>query len=299
MSRSRSGSGRGSARGYGVPHGKKAKHKKQKNELASSSHAWEQKYASAAEEVSTKTLNRLHNLGTQLFASTPYSEHYDRWLSNLNDVISEFESSPTTNPDDQYINERTQILAKIQLSLEQRKKEETSVNQAAQTILETKARLQSLERQCNEETRQLEQHDNAEKLRIQTRIKDLEKELDEIDRMKTGFFRGISKKEKERRQSETKQKLGDAKRDLTSLEKDLTAQTERLRTEYQTKEQPLTKQVQEYENAADSLDKDPSLEDRKSASETLAKAVNGLLQRKKTKTPEPPTSTSEAPNEET
>jgi hypothetical protein len=43
------------------------------------------------EEVVDRTLNRLHNLGNQKFAISPFSGHFGRWLMDLRIVLSEFE----------------------------------------------------------------------------------------------------------------------------------------------------------------------------------------------------------------
>jgi hypothetical protein len=41
-----------------------------------------------------KTLGKLHGLGSQKFAVSPFSQYFDDWLLNVREVLSEFESTP-------------------------------------------------------------------------------------------------------------------------------------------------------------------------------------------------------------
>src|SRR4030042_6262157 len=84
----------------------------------------EESHVATAEEVMDKTLKRLFTLGNQKFASSPYSEHFSRWQTDVAYVLSEFESNPTISTDEQFVKERSQILASVKLTLEERHREE-------------------------------------------------------------------------------------------------------------------------------------------------------------------------------
>ena len=43
----------------------------------------EEKHTATEREVSGVTLKRLHILGIQKFGSSPFTEHFDRWLANV------------------------------------------------------------------------------------------------------------------------------------------------------------------------------------------------------------------------
>ena len=79
------------------------------------------------EEVTEKTINTLHILGNQTFAVSPFSEYFDTWLTNLQKVLAEFESNFATDIDDQFVKERSQILADVKLELEDKKRKEHDV----------------------------------------------------------------------------------------------------------------------------------------------------------------------------
>ena len=69
-------------------------------------------------EVSELTLKQLHTLGSQKFGSSPFSEHFDRWLTNVTVVLDEFKSHPNIGVDDQFVNECAQTLSSIKNQLE-------------------------------------------------------------------------------------------------------------------------------------------------------------------------------------
>jgi len=61
-----------------------------------------------------KTLGRLRSLGNQTLAFSPFSEYFDDWLVNLKDVLIDFESSHSISVDEQFVKERSQILANVE-----------------------------------------------------------------------------------------------------------------------------------------------------------------------------------------
>ena len=78
---------------------------------------WEEKTIQTEQQVFEVTLKRLHTLGSQKFASSPFSEHFDRWLSNVEAVLDEFEANPNITVDEEFTRERSQALAAVSCSL--------------------------------------------------------------------------------------------------------------------------------------------------------------------------------------
>ena len=62
----------------------------------------EEKHTATEREISEETLKRLHTLGSQKFGSSPFTEHFNRWLTNVAAVLGEFESHPNISVDDQF-----------------------------------------------------------------------------------------------------------------------------------------------------------------------------------------------------
>lgn len=277
--RQRMKSPRASGRGYGTPRHEKAKAKGPKHRSVRSS-MLEENHVATAEEVVDRTLKRLRTLGSQKFASSPYSEHFSRWLMNLTDVLSEFESSPTISTDDQFVKERSQILSVVELELEERRREETALEESIRSLSNSKNLLERIEEEYATKAREIEGRKNSEIKRLRNNIDSLRGELDDIDRMKTGLFRTISKKAKAQKETETTQRLNTAQRELALAVQNFTAEQERLRDEYERKRQPVIEQIRDHQKEIEHIETDGSLEDRRLACETLVNAVNALLQRK-------------------
>ncbi len=240
----------------------------------------EKKHVATMKEVSDKTLKRLRNLGSQKFGSSPYSEHFDRWLLNLTDVLSEFESNPNISADDQFVKERSQILSIVKIELEERRRQETSLEEDAKSLSNNKNFLERIKKEYATRSREIKGQKNSEIKRLYNNIHSLREELDYTVRMKTGIFRGISKKAREQKEIETTQELNAVQRELELAMLDFTEVKEKLRDEYEKKRQPLIEQIRDYQKKIETLETDGSLEDRWFACEALIDAVNALLQRK-------------------
>ena len=241
----------------------------------------EEKHVPTVKEVSDRTLRRIRNLGSQKFGSSPFSEHFDRWLVNLTDVLSEFESNPNISADDQFVKERTQILSIVKIELEERRRKEASLEEAIKSLSNSKNLLERINEEYATRTREIKGQKNSEIKRLNNNIGCLREELDYIIRMKTGLFRGISKKDREEKETETTQELNTGQRELELALLDFTEVQERLRDEYERKKQPVIEQIKDCQKKIENLETDGSREDRWFACEALIDAVNALLQRKK------------------
>jgi len=270
---------RASGRGNGTPRHEKAKARGRKHRSISRS-IWEENHVASTEEVVDRTLKRLRTLGSQRFASSPYSEHFSRWLANLMDVLSEFESSPTISADDQFVKERSQILSNVELELEERRRKEASLEESIRSLSDSKILLERIEDEYATRAREIEGRKNSEIKRLRNNIDSLRGELDDIARMKTGLFRAISKKAKAQKETETTQKLNTAQRELALAMQNFTVVQERLRDEYEKKKQPVIEQIRDHQKEIENIETDGSLEDRRLACEALVNTVNALLQRK-------------------
>jgi hypothetical protein len=273
------GSSRASGRGYGTPRHEKSRARRRKHRSIDSS-MLEKNSVPTTEEIVDRTLKWLSNLGSQIFASSPYSEHFSRWLMNLTDALAEFESSPSINADDQFINERSQILSNLELKLKERRHEEASLEESIKNLSDGKILLERIEEEYAVTGREIEGRKNSEIKRLNGDIDRLRSELDSNARMKTGLFRGISEKAKKQKETETTQRLNTAERELELVVLNFTAERERLRDEFERKKQPVIKQIRDYQKNIENVETDGSLKDRRVACEALINAVNALFQRK-------------------
>jgi uncharacterized phage infection (PIP) family protein YhgE len=267
-----------------MPRREKAKARGQKRR-SSGSYISEENHVPTSEEVAQRTLNRLRNLGNQRFALSPFSEHFGRWLMNLRDVLSVFESSPAISPDDQFAKERSQILSNVELELEEKRREESSREKAIKSLSDNEVLLERIEEEYAAGTREIEGRKNGEIKRLSGNIDGLKEELDRIARMKTGIFRAMSKKAKAQKEAEATQRLNSAQGELALAAQQFTAEQQRLQDEYERRKQPVMEQIQDQHKEIENQEIDGSLEARRAACEALVNAVNALLQRKRSSLP--------------
>jgi hypothetical protein len=242
----------------------------------------EEKHAATEREISELTLKRLHTLGNQRFGSFPFSEHFNRWLSNVSAVLSEFESHPNVTADEQFLKERAQTFEVIILQLEERRKKETSVNQEITNLSYYKSRLKQINTEYATIMAAFKNRKNREIKRLYSAINRLKNEQNNVIRLKTGLFRGISKNKKELKEIEIAQELSDKQRELELVMLNFSAEQRELRDEHERRREPVLEQIKFFQKKIGDLEEDGSLEERWFACEALIDAVNTFLQRKAT-----------------
>jgi len=268
-----------SGRGHGIPRREKAKAKGQKRRSTGGLIS-EEKNVPTSEEIANRTLNTLRNLGVQRFALSPFSEHLDRWLVNLRDVLSEFESSLGITAGDQIARECWQILSNVELDLGKRRMEEASVGEVVKSLSDNRMLLERIEEDYATATKKLEGRKDTEMKRLSANVDGITQELNRITRMKTGIFGAISKKTKAQRETEAMQRLNAAQTELTLAVQHFTAEQERLQEEYRGRKQVVMEQIRDHEKEIENQEIDGSLETRRATCEALINAVNSFLQRK-------------------
>ena len=240
----------------------------------------EEKQTATEREISEATLKRLHTLGTQKFGSSAFSEHFDRWLTNIAAVLNEFESNPNISVDDQFVRERSQTLSIIKLQLEDRRRKETSLDPEIKKLSDYRNRLKQINTEYATMTKAIKGRKNIEIKRLYSIIDRLKREQERVIQMKTGFFRGISRKDREQKEIEIAQELTDKQRELELIMLDFKVAQKVIRDEYDRKKEPVFEQIKIFQKTIEDTEIDGSLEERWFACEALIDAVNTFLQRK-------------------
>ncbi len=261
----------------------KAKAKK-KRQRSSRSYFSEEKHVPTPEEVAGRTFNSLRILGSQRFALPPFYEHFDRWLASLGDVLSEFESSPTINVDEHYMKERSKIVSNIKVHLEKVRHNEASREGAAKRFSENRNLLGRIEKEYAAKSKEIEERKNRDTSKLSRDVDNLREELGRITQTKKGIFGIFLKKTERPKEAEASEKLNHAQRNLRLAETNFAAEQEQLRYEYEKLKQLVTGQTRDLQKEGENQEFDFSLEDREAACESLANAVNALIQRKKQET---------------
>jgi phage host-nuclease inhibitor protein Gam len=100
--------------------------------------------------------------------------------------------------------------------------------------------------------------------------------------MKTGFFHGISKKNRERKETVVVKELTDKQTELELVMLDFNVKQKELRAEYDRKREPVLEEIKKFRRIVQTMETDSSLEERWFACEALIDSINSFLQRKAT-----------------
>jgi len=269
-----------SGRGHKVLRRKKAKVKVEKRQPRGV-YAPEEDHVRTSEEILAGILNRLHSLGNQRFALSPFSGYFGPWLGTVRDAMVEFESIPTIGVDDKFLKERSQIISNVELELEERRREEASMDKISKSLSGNRVLLERVEEKHNARTMETEKHEANEIKRLSTSIEGVRKELDRIAQIKTGFFRRVSEKAKAQKEAEATQRLDSAQKELTLAVQHFSAEKEKIRKEYEDEKRPLIEQIGGLQKEVEKLEIDGSVEARRAACEALVDAVNAFVERKR------------------
>jgi hypothetical protein len=270
---------RDSGRGHGMPRREKAKARRQKRHSITG-YSSPENHVATSDEVVERTLSRLGNLGKQVFALSPFSEHFGRWLMDVRVVLSEFEFSRAISLDDQFVEERSRILSKVEVELDERKREEASAEEPVRRLSDNRILLDRIEEEHIARAREIEGRKDSEIKRLSSNVAGLREEVDSIARMKTGIFRAISKKAKAQKEADARQRLKSAEKELALAVQDFAAEQKRLRDQYEGMKQPVIEQMRAEQKEIEDEEIDGSVEARRAACEALINAVNALVERK-------------------
>ncbi len=226
------------------------------------------------------TLKRLHTLGTQKFGSSPFSEHFTRWLATVEAVLGEFEQYFLVYVDELFRVECTETLNAVCLRLEEIRQKEVIAEQETEKLQYCQGALKQINIDYAIAINTLKTQKNHEINHLNSRIEQLKSDQDRIIRIKTGFWRGISKKKREQKEFAVIEALNEVQTALEFTVLNFKAQQKVLREQFEHKREPIQKQIQSLQKKVQEAETDGSLEERWFACEALADTINGFLQRK-------------------
>jgi chromosome segregation ATPase len=262
----------------------KAKHGKHET---GSAYPFEEEHKLSLEEIVDRALNSLSRLGNQRFAVGPFYEHYDRWMLNVRNVLSEFESALAAAVDDNFKDESSRLLSEIESTLSDRRAKEASkdeaVRRANHSLLDTRSLLAQTEREHAVKMSDIAAKREHAIKPVATNLGRIRRELSRINSMRAGFLRGISKKAKAQKTTEAAEKLDTTKRELATIEQSFAAEQKKLKDEYERRRRQILKQLGNYQKEIENLENevkaDDALDARHAACDALINAVNSLVQR--------------------
>ena len=82
----------------------------------------------------------------------------------------------------------------------------------------------------------------------------MKREQEKVIRMKTGFFQGISRKNREQREIAIAEELSDKQRELELVMLDFNVQQKNLRSEYERQREPVLEQLTIFQRRVEALE---------------------------------------------
>jgi hypothetical protein len=257
-------------------HEKKAKEKKQR---AGAKYLMEETPEFSAQEVAQRTLGSLSKLGNQIFALSPFSQYFDDWLVTLKQVVSEFESNPTTNADETFTKEQKQIFLDVEAALADNRIKENNLTEEAKALEDVNHKIVEADKVYAENTREQSNKRNSDVQRLSNRIRELEEELAIQQDVKISFYKFGAKKKAAQELAKTSHNLQAAKNELEISLQTFASEQEKLHDNYMKQKQDLNKESDRLHIELEKLETDTSVQARVVATNALAKAIEELLKR--------------------
>ena len=185
-------------------------------------------------ELAKKTLDDSRQLGNQAFSTSPLSENYGHWLTNLRQIVSSFESDPIMKVDEQFVIDRSQILLEVGDILSKKKVEESNANTLAKVLAENNHLLVETDKEYAEKARELNTKKDAELKQLSSRVRELEHQV--LSQVEEDSKRKILKKKTEDKVPQMRLDLKSAKNSLETAQENFVAEQKKLDDEYEDKE---------------------------------------------------------------
>lgn len=247
-----------------------------------------------------RIIDESNKLGNQIFEFSPYSQYFDGWLVNLEQIISEFESNVDVKLDDLFIKDRSRIFLDIERTFVQKRLEESKQSTNEKTLNDSKQLLVEIEKDYEKRTKETYEWKNSEIPRLNNRIRQLEYELESHEEIKSKIPKQLAKplanmskqlsassrkewnekrKQAVEKLAQTKQDLISTKNELGALQQKFNARQEALKESYEKKKQDIMERVVNLQNDLEKIKTDTSINARREASAAIVRSINALIQR--------------------
>jgi hypothetical protein len=276
----------GRPRGFDRP--KKTKAKKSKTRRSSGLHR-EEHGTQSLREVVDRALSGLDTLGAQIFAVSPFHQHFNRWLKSLESVLDDFEASPTVEVDDKFREEHGGLFSAVEAALKAEQAKEASREATILSLHGSKDILLHAERGHEAKLREHAAHRDESLKSLTGRLEALHAELEEVLESKVGIFEGITKN-KAKREQYARARLAEVEKEHGAVKASFAEELTSLQGEYAQLRREILEKVaaekREIEALGAEAEIDGSVEVRRVACEELAEAVRDLMKRSEARGPE-------------
>ena len=256
---------------------------KQTRETRSNLTAPEQQQADSA-DVAANILNAIHHLGNQRFALPPFSEHFDRWLKDLQSLLEEFESRVPQAGDETLRNDVKGKFEAIQDNLLRRAELETERSKQLASLQQQLAKadmaLSQVESEYRNQTHEARRHHAKSEQELQLEIDILHRRRLQNLRKKTSIFQRILRKPQVTIQ-ETDAALEMKRGKLRESEQNLAKALKKQKEDYTSKRRKLLEETNLLKNQIQTskVIGDDALESRRQVCEQIHLALEEAMRR--------------------
>jgi hypothetical protein len=181
--------------------------------------------------------------------------------------------------DDRFVKERSQIFLDVEGALAEKRLQESNLTGEAKALADNNHLLVETDKEYAEKTRELSFKRNADVQCLTHRIHELEDEIASQQEIKISIFKPIARRKAAEKLDQTTQNLKAAKNELEVTLQNFTAEQEKLHDRYEKKKQELIVKSESLHRELEKLETDTSIGARQASCNTLANAVNALIQR--------------------
>jgi len=262
---------------------KKTSSKEAKKERDDNRFAYQEFVPVDPKAVSSRAMNALDHLGNQRFGMPPFSEHFHRWILDVESVLNEFKSSLPTTPDDAFDASIRQQMDEIRTELQSRISAEenlsSQITELRQQLADNERGLTELDSQHRTKVHEAKRSTEKSVTKLRGEINALDEQRLKLLRQTPGFLERIFGRNKTKVEDSSRS-LNSKRSDLLSREEKLKHHIDDLRSDYAEKRKPLTAQQAELKKKLAFLRSttvDDALEVRKAACEQMRQAISAAL----------------------
>ena len=235
-------------------------------------------------DIAAIILNAIDHLGNQRFALPPFSEHFERWLKDLQSLLEEFESRVPQAAGETLRNDVKGKFEAIQESLSRRAELETKKSDefAAfhQQLAKAEVALSQLESEYRNQTHDVRRHHAKSEQELQLEIDTLHRQRLENLRKKTNIFQRILRKPQITIQG-TDAALEMKRGKLRESEQNLAKTLKKQKDDYTSNREKLLEEINLLKQQIQTSKgiEDDALEIRKQACEQIHLAIEEAMRR--------------------
>ena len=234
--------------------------------------------------IASSVLNAINHLGNQRFMLPPFAEHFDRWLKDLQSILTEFETQIPQAVDEDLRKEITDNMSNIRGVLAKCTEVESSKSNEStklhQQVAHCEIELSDLEHAYKNQVHVLRRQYEKSDQKLREEIDQLDRKRMQILRKKTNILRRIFRKQDTPLQG-TRGALDSRRSTLRDSEQNLQIDLRKHRDEYNASRQKLLVKLKGFEQKISAFGEigDDALEARQRVCQRILLAINGAMQR--------------------